>query len=80
MWYDIQYKEASSGTWLNYGTANGSSISKMLIGLNSATTYDVRMKAYSNLLTPSPWSNTLAITTAVADWLFFTSSAYSNNG
>ncbi|HEU4858553.1 MAG TPA: T9SS type A sorting domain-containing protein, partial [Chitinophagaceae bacterium] len=42
--YDVQYKAASSGTWLNAATGT-TSLSANLSGLNSSTLYDWRVRA-----------------------------------
>ena len=56
--YVLQYKEASSTTWLGVGGNYGTS--RVLLGLASATTYDVRIATYC-----SSTNNLSAFSTAV---------------
>lgn len=41
-WYEFQYKQSSSGTWISAGTLSSSATSKTFSGLLSNTSYDFR--------------------------------------
>lgn len=68
-WYSFQYKESTSSTWMNGGTASGSSTSKLYIGLNANTSYDFRARTYCPNGTVSTYGSIEQFTTSGASAL-----------
>jgi Secretion system C-terminal sorting domain/Fibronectin type III domain len=63
-WYEFEYKQTSSATWIPAGTVPGTVTSKIFTGLLPSTSYDFRSRTYCPDNTNSPWS---AILTSVTD-------------
>ncbi len=62
-WYEFQYKETSSPTWIFGGTASGAATSKIFNTLNALTNYDLQARTYCPNGVPSAWSSTAMFTT-----------------
>jgi hypothetical protein len=62
-WFQFQYKESSSGTWLSAGTLTGTGTTRTVSGLNPNTSYDFRGRTYCPNNTASAWSTTVTATT-----------------
>lgn len=65
-WYEFQYKQTSSGTWINGGTLGSTVTSKILSGLVSGTQYDFQARTFCPGGAASAWSSTLQFTTTGA--------------
>lgn len=66
-WYEFQYKQSSSGTWLSGGTLGATATSKTFSGLVASTSYDVRGRSMCSGGTAGVWSTIFtASTTAPA--------------
>ncbi len=67
-WYQFQYKESSSSTWISAGTAPASATSRTISGLTASTSYDVRGRSYCSGGSSSAWSTiATGTTTATTD-------------
>ncbi len=55
-WYSFQYKESSSSTWLNGGSAGPSATSKTYSGLLAGTSYDFQARTHCANNAASAWS------------------------
>lgn len=62
-WYELRYKQSSSGTWISGGTLSNTYTSKFFTGLNGSTSYDFQVRTICGSGIPSPWSSTLTVTT-----------------
>jgi hypothetical protein len=62
-WFQFQYKESSSGTWLSAGTLTGTGTTRTVSGLNPNTSYDFRGRTYCPNNAASAWSTTVTATT-----------------
>ena len=56
-WFEFQYKETSSGTWLSAGTLGGAATSKLRNGLTAGTQYDFRARTFCSNYIPSAWGS-----------------------
>jgi len=54
-WYEFEYKESSSSTWIPLGTSNPSITSRTISGLNASTAYNLRARTYCADGLPSNW-------------------------
>lgn len=62
-WYELQYKQSSSGTWISAGTLSAGSTSKTFTGLLASTSYDIRGRSMCSGGTPGVWSTILTHST-----------------
>ncbi len=62
-WYEFQYKESASGTWIYGGTAGPAATAKTWSGLALSTTYDIQARTYCPNGIASAWSATTNFTT-----------------
>jgi hypothetical protein len=67
-WYEFQYKETSSSTWISAGTSSASATSRTISGLSASTSYDVRGRTFCSGGSSSAWSAiATGTTTATTD-------------
>ncbi|MCO5259147.1 MAG: fibronectin type III domain-containing protein [Crocinitomicaceae bacterium] len=64
-WYEIQYKESASPTWIYAGTANSAATSKTISGLTANTAYDFQIRNYCATGYTGNWSSTQVVSTTV---------------
>ena len=62
-WYEFQYKESASGTWIYGGTAGPAATAKTWSGLSLSTAYDIQARTYCPNGIASEWSTTTNFTT-----------------
>ena len=62
-WFQFQYKESSSGTWLSAGTITGTGTTRTVSGLNPNTSYDFRGRSYCPNNVASTWSTVVNAST-----------------
>ncbi len=63
-WYGFQYKESSSATWINGGTAGAAATAKTYSGLTPGVSYDFQARTYCSNGIPSAWSAMASYTTS----------------
>ncbi|MCC6700312.1 MAG: T9SS type A sorting domain-containing protein [Fluviicola sp.] len=62
-WYEFQYKQSSSGTWISAGTLSAGLTSKTFTGLLTSTSYDIRGRSMCSGGTAGVWSTILTQST-----------------
>lgn len=65
-WFQLQYKESASGTWISAGTSAGGTTSKVITGLMASTSYDVQGRTFCPNGSGSAWSASETFTTPAA--------------
>ena len=63
-WYEFQYKETASGTWISAGTLVGTGSTRTIQGLNPNTSYDFRGRTFCTNNAASSWSTIVTTSTA----------------
>jgi hypothetical protein len=66
---EVEYKRTVDATWQPAGMTAGTSASIDLLGLLGTTSYDFRVRSWSNREQPSAWATvTIATTASSVDW------------
>jgi hypothetical protein len=64
-WYSLQYRttQPTPGSWVNAGTSNGGTTSRLIIGLAPGTEYELQIRRHCSSQSEGPWSTGVIFST-----------------